>query len=96
LQLELGALPVAHPRSAADEREAWLRRLLDAARAAESSNAFGPWWTGATLANRMRLDTAQVGPALRCLVRRGVLHRDQLGRGPHGEVIYVYTVAIHA
>jgi hypothetical protein len=91
MQLELGALPVADPALVADvARERWLSDVLEAARASEQRD--GAWWTGATLANRMRQPPARVGPALRCLERRGAVERDDLGMGPHDEPIYVYRV----
>jgi hypothetical protein len=91
VQLELGALPVADPALVADvARERWLSDVLEAARASEQRD--GAWWTGATLANRMRQPPARVGPALRCLERRGAVERDYLGADPFGHIVWVYRV----
>jgi hypothetical protein len=89
-QLELPALPIAHPVPCPDLVEPWLCSVYEAAAAYE--RRWFRWWSGNQIAVAMKQPIARVGPALRCLARRRALDREQLGVGPHGEPVYVYAV----
>jgi hypothetical protein len=93
-QLCMDALPVAAPEL---EREtAYERRLDYVLRCAEAherdQRAGGRWWTGETLANRMREPVARVAIDMHRLRERGCLHRDALGTDPRGRAVYVWAV----
>jgi hypothetical protein len=91
VQLNLAVLPVAETAFAAEAaREQWLLDVLGSARAYEREQC--RWWTGATLANRMRQNPARVGPALRCLEERGAVLRVRLGVTMRNEPVFVYAV----
>lgn len=91
-QLQLPALPSAPGDALATaKREAWLRRVLAAARAVEAEQ--GPWWGCRDVAAKLGRPLRHVAPAVMALLRRGALMRSEVGEDACGRTVFAWTAS---